>query len=106
MSGRAGASGRIAKPRVLNKYFIGGQIDEVWVGDVDGDGRSELVYLEGGSLVCRDAALKMKWESPPVGGEYFEGVYDLDGDGRNEVVVNGKQNITILSGRAKSVESI
>ena len=65
---------------------------DVWAGDIDGDGRPELLpSLEGspGVYVVDDVddEFKVAWTKPVEGEMYLAQGGDVDGDGQAEVVV-------------------
>jgi hypothetical protein len=88
---RTGASAaRLAMtaPTVAWQRYLGGALTapQVLDLDVDGDGRVEIVYASAGRLLAKKADDVAVWESPIVGVDRVEGVYDLDEDGTAEIL--------------------
>ncbi len=81
------ASGAIATPVTIWRYFLGGAPVQPLAHDVDLDGAQDVLSLEGGRAVARTISGKVLWETAPLGATRFAGVADLTGDGTPEVVV-------------------
>jgi hypothetical protein len=64
-------------------------------GDLDGDGRAELVSARGGHVEVRDASGATTLASFDAAGfgDAFVAVGDVDGDGRNEIVLASGRDV-------------
>jgi hypothetical protein len=76
-------------------------IDDVWAGDVDGDGSDEVVvgYNGRGGVHVLDAKGQLRWKSTDIGNVWHVAVGDALGQGKPQVVTtSGKGGIHIFSG--------
>ncbi len=71
------------------------------IGDIDGDGNSEIVQLTGGEIIAYESDGTRRWGVPyndGTGVSTLPTLADLDGDGRVEVVAVNDESFFILSG--------
>jgi MYXO-CTERM domain-containing protein len=99
--GRAAAPGSITRPVVAWSQKTGGRLQEraSLLGDANGDGEPDFLYLVGGAVLARGAQDQLLWDTAPLGLTELIGVVDLDGDGRNEVLARGA-DFRVLDGRS------
>jgi hypothetical protein len=71
--------------KLLWSYKEDVSIDDMTIGDVDGDGINEFVALYNG-LKLLDKTGKLQWSRPEEGAYYQVEVIDTDGEGKNEIV--------------------
>lgn len=79
---------RIDTPTVVWRHHLGGFLAEYaqWAADVNGDGVTEFIYIEGGKLVAKLPDDAVVWETPLLNLVKVEMAGDLDGVGGSEVV--------------------
>ena len=70
-------------------------------GDIDGDGRTELVAASSTAVWAWSLDGDVLWLSPFNDSGTFTGcsVFDFDGDGAAEVVMQGETSVSVLDGR-------
>src|SRR5882672_4251180 len=56
------------------------------VGDLDGDGKPEIIVKGSGPIYCFNNDGTLKWTSPSVAYESHPVIADLDGDGKAEII--------------------
>ena len=88
----------ISEPAIRWKYFTGGAVSQVRLHDLQGDGKAELVSIEGGQVVARGGSGAVLWDTPPVLAQQLVAVDDLDGDGVTEVIVTTARTVLVLAG--------
>lgn len=96
--------GKIRKPTVAARAYLGGTTGWVMAADLDGDGRKELLYITGGQVVAKGADLSDRWVASGLGPTDILGVYDLAGDGSRQVVVLGLTTVYALSATDGSIQ--
>jgi hypothetical protein len=87
-----GDTGQVIFDVTLNAVIAGG--DNVFgavpvVGDIEGDGRPEILVRVGATLECYNNDGTLKWTSQPTPGGYGNNdpvLVDLDGDGKSEIL--------------------
>jgi hypothetical protein len=108
-------TGRFGVTRTANE--LGEHADRVWssddagfgsapcIGDVDGDGRSEVVIPRTSRIVAYDLRGRVKWEAPIEDNSSAAScsLYDLDGDGAMEVLHAGQDAFRIFDGRSGAI---
>lgn len=90
-TGAAAGPLRLPAPAVRWRHYLGGQLrDDQWrVGDVDGDGATDVIFVASGKVICKHADDSLVWESDLIEARSLVALADLDRDGRTEVVVVG-----------------
>jgi outer membrane protein assembly factor BamB len=104
LTGRASVGAGSGAPHLAATIDLGGASGGVLLGDVDGDGEADAVYLRGGSVGVTSSSGRTIFER-------FEGATDLvavvalDGDSRAEVLFMSRdaRSIGALDPRAGSV---
>ncbi len=89
--------GKIRKPVIAAKTYLGGTTGWVMSADFDGTGKKGLLYITGGQVVAKNFDLSDRWTSNGLGPTDILGVYDLAGDGSRHVVVLGLTTVFVLS---------
>jgi TolB-like protein len=79
-----------------------GQITDLAVGDIDNDGRNELVCLFTNKvrfyrLTGKSFSMIYELKNGPRGTYLFVDVADIDGDGRNEIFISNRLSETVNS---------
>ncbi|MDP3215799.1 MAG: VCBS repeat-containing protein, partial [Deltaproteobacteria bacterium] len=100
-TGAAAGPLRLPAPAVRWRHYLGGQLrDDQWrVGDVDGDGTTDVVFVASGKVICKHADDSLVWESDLIAARSLVALADLDRDGRTEVVVVGDRGAAyVLNG--------
>lgn len=88
-------------------WKIGGGIDDMAAGDVDGDGVLEFTvgYNGGGGVHLLDKTGHKRWEQPEGNAWHVE-MADTDGDGRLEIInSNAAGEITVRDGTGKLIRA-
>lgn len=78
----------------------------VEAGDLDGDGRDELVTMDGANLRVLDVGAQSQLASFPMGSTFFAAmlIADVDGDGRTELVHRGGASVVCRDGATLAIE--
>lgn len=84
-----------AAPTPTWRHYVGGNMNQFVMSDVDGDGSDELFYLSGGVLYHKTPDNTLLW-SRPVPADALYGPVDLNGDGLKELVVTRGSPVRIL----------
>lgn len=100
---------RIERPRWSQKWTVPGEI--AFIGDVDGDGKHEVVASAGARLSVVGAEGDAKWSKPlPVDTGRLNLLHDFDGYGAPEIVTSWTEEKTgyigIFDGRGREVKVI
>lgn len=100
-TGRADGPGAITAPVMMWRYFMGGDLDQrgIALWDVDGDGTSEIITLDGGRIVARDLDGAVIWDTQNHEASLFWGLFDIDVDGTPELLFQGGFDLHILDVR-------
>jgi MYXO-CTERM domain-containing protein len=100
-TGASDATSDIVKPAVYWRTYLGGTVSPTGMiaTDVDSDGKTEVVFVTGGTLVAKTPADKIVWRTPPVGIVGLVGVDDLDGDGTRDVVCYSVDHAYVVNGK-------
>ncbi|MFM7204576.1 MAG: FG-GAP repeat domain-containing protein, partial [Myxococcota bacterium] len=77
------------------RHYVGGNMAQYVVSDVDGDEAEELYYLSGGVLYHKTPDNELLW-SRPLPSDTLYGPSDLDGDGELELVVTQSSPVRIF----------
>lgn len=77
------------------RHYVGGNMAQYVVSDVDGDDAEELYYLSGGVLYHKTPDNELLW-SRPLPSDTLYGTSDLDGDGEQELVVTQSSPVRIF----------
>ncbi|WP_432970505.1 FG-GAP-like repeat-containing protein [Dactylosporangium sp. CA-233914] len=96
-SGNQRLPGRIRRPRVLAKAYLGGATPWVMTADLDGDGRTSLLYITSASVYATGPDLSLRWATKGLNPGDIIGVFDLARDGSRQVVVTGGTTVAALS---------
>jgi hypothetical protein len=105
-TGVAQAYADITTPAVYWKAYVGGNVDPqgLLVGDVDQDGKPDVLYVSGGSVVAMSATGVPMWRTPARQLQYLYAIDDFDGDGHTDVLVGGASQAILLAGKDGSFE--
>jgi hypothetical protein len=105
-SGVAEAASDITNPAVYWKVYVGGSVDPqgFLTGDVDQDGKLDILYVSGGSVVASRADGSALWRTPPRGFQTISAIDDFDGDGRTDILIGGGSQAFLLAGKDGSIE--
>ena len=95
---RAQGAGAISTPQVAWQKSMGGILSSAAVGDVDGDGRPNVVVLTGGRVTATNPDGTTLWQGPLEGARAILGIWNLDGVGTPEVVVSTAADVEVLDG--------
>lgn len=80
--------GRITEPDIKDQVHLGGSLSGSWIFDLDGDGTTELLSIEAGTLLAKNGGLDVVWSNAALDGvSTVVGMEDLDGNGAEELVV-------------------
>lgn len=99
---RAAGEGRVTHPAVKARIPAGSTVGARalrWY-DVDGDGRSEVLLVDAGRIICRDLEDRLRWDTPNLGLVEIFGLIDFNGDGRPEILGLGDQGLVLLDPQA------
>ncbi len=99
----------------LWSYEVAGSVNEVWLADLDRDGRCEAllgwsVYgaspmsQEGGAAAL-DPDGEVIWEDASLGPVPFVSAGDVNGDGRVEVLAQGRQGVALFDAKGLRLET-
>jgi hypothetical protein len=91
------SAGAITEPRVLDKHYLGGALDQLVPVDLSGDGSTDFLTIDGGRLTAYDEVFAPLWESPLIRPSGVAGVADLNGDGTREVLAYAGARLLVLS---------
>src|SRR5207244_1208505 len=82
------------------RYYLGGSLQpgQFLAADVNGDRRGEVVYVQGGRVVVKQADDALVWSSDLLGIYGLGDVFDINGDGTVDVIALAPGRIVILSG--------
>jgi outer membrane protein assembly factor BamB len=94
-TGQASLPGRIRRPAVLWRWFIGGNPRQAHREDVDRDGQAELILVYGGSVAAVRADGTPLWRRDFPRGAAFLYVGDVDLDGRVELILTADTPATL-----------
>lgn len=100
LSGRTSGKGSMRQPSIAGtaQYAPGGA-PELWIEDIDGDGRDEYIFVESGRIRVKDGSGRLLWQSG-VCHPFVVGFHDLAGTGERCVVaVAHARTLLILSGK-------
>lgn len=87
-TGHQSLPGQITEPEIKDRAHLGGSLSGSWIFDLDGDGDTELLSTEAGTLFAKNGDLEVVWSNAALSGvSSVLGMYDLDDDGADELVV-------------------
>jgi hypothetical protein len=83
-------SSSIDTPAAGWRYYLGGSLgrEQYLTYDVDGDGRTEVLFLMGGALLAKTPTDAVVWETEALDLTRIDGLHDLDGDGSPELIAS------------------
>ena len=92
--------GNITNPAVAWTKQLGGVLGagHAGVGDVDGDGRPDVVTVSAGRVTATSGVGQTLWQGSLAGVDAILGIWNLDGTGAPEVVVHEPTGVAILDG--------
>jgi hypothetical protein len=95
-----GPPGAITSPTVAWTRTMGGVLGfgQAAVGDVDGDGRPDVVTIAGGRATATKTDGSKLWQGELAGAGAVLGIWNLDGVGAPEVVVDTSGGVRVLDG--------
>jgi hypothetical protein len=96
----ADGAARVATPEVAWTTQLGGVLDigQAGVGDIDGDGRPDVVTVSAGRAKATGPTGNVLWQSALAGVDAVLGIWNLDAAGSSEVVVHEPTGLAILDG--------
>jgi outer membrane protein assembly factor BamB len=102
----ANGTGDMLKPATYWKKALGGALfqGEMLAGDVNGDGKIEIVHIRAGHLVAKQADDTLVWETPSYGLTQVVAIDDLDGDGKPDVVAYSSDHAYVFAGATGALE--
>jgi VCBS repeat protein len=97
-SGSADGKSDITKPVVAWSAYLGGSIAQtsMMVHDIDGDGKGESIFCNGGVVSAKRADDTLVWATRIYATGFLGGIEDLDGDGKPEVIAYTRQGAWVL----------
>ncbi|MFS8067864.1 MAG: FG-GAP repeat domain-containing protein, partial [Byssovorax sp.] len=97
-TGVANGTSNIQKPVVAWSRYLGGSLaaTSLLVHDVDGDGKGELIYCNGGVVTAKRADDTLVWSTRILAAGFLGGIEDLDGDGELEVIAYTRKGAWVL----------
>ncbi len=97
-TGAAAGKSDITKPVVAWSAYLGGSIaaTSMMVHDVDGDGKGEIIFCNGGVVSAKRADDTPLWATRIFATGFLGGIEDLDGDGKPEVIAYTRQGAWVL----------
>lgn len=84
---------------VRNKYDLGCMIYDIFTGDVDNDGRPEIVAGTYEGVYLIDGGVK--WHYPTLGKVLRVYAKDVDGDGKTEIIAMDEDSFYVISSEGK-----
>lgn len=95
--GHLETAGDIVVPREAESLFITGTADDAPLyADVNGDGESEIIFVESARVQCRDISGNLLWQTDTLQAERVYMVDDLNNDHVLEVLVIGTERVIVL----------
>jgi len=93
----------IDQPAVRWRHFLGGSPDWVRSADVDLDGHTDVVKVEGGRVKALTTHGKVLWATDVFGIAGLLDPVDLDGDGLSEIVAYSSTRAYVLAATSGAV---
>lgn len=96
----ADGAGEMHQPQIAWSMRMGGVLGggQAQVGDVDDDGRPNVVAITGGRVTTTNPDGSTFWQGPLAGARSVLGIWNLDGTGAPEVVIDSSSGVQILDG--------
>jgi hypothetical protein len=97
-TGVADGKSDITKPVVAWSAYLGGSLaaTSMRVHDIDGDGKGEIIFCNGGVVSAKRADDTLLWATRILATGFLGGIEDLDGDGKPEVIAYTRQGAWVL----------
>ncbi len=96
LTGRSSGIGNMRDPAVAGEIsYASGHAGNVWLEDLDGDGKFEFIWIENGRIIVRDEQDRLLWQSG-VCQPIVIGFHDLDGNGKEKYIVAVGHSRTLL----------
>jgi len=105
-SGLSQAASDIKKPAPYWRSRLGGALapNQLYVGDVDQNGKRDLLYVAGGELLLSTPKGEQLWRTGSRDYVQIAGVADFDGDGKLDAVVSTASAVSIVSASTGKIE--
>ncbi|MBI4551571.1 MAG: VCBS repeat-containing protein [Candidatus Latescibacteria bacterium] len=94
-TGQATLAGRITRPAVRWRWFVGGNPQQVRAADVDSDGQAEVLLTFGGGLTVRRTDGTLLWQHAFPRGATLLYSADVDLDGTVELILTADTPATL-----------
>ncbi len=105
-TGVSAQGSNIKTPAAYWRARLGGSLGQtqVWVGDANGDGTVDVLYVAGGRVVLADPNGTEVWRTAPQGYLSIVNVVDLDQNGQLDVVLGRSSGPAIVNASTGSLE--
>lgn len=105
-TGLSTTSSDIKKPAPYWRARLGGALSptQVYVSDVDQDGKRDLLFVAGGELLLSTPSGTNLWRTGSRDFVQIVGVADLDMDGKLDVVASTESAVSVVAGATGKIE--